>query len=210
MPDAPDAAAAPAAAAPAPLRASVVRRCDELVAAALRDSPRIHVLLAKMAERGCAAAAAPVACADVFGGAPVGAGYDAGAQRVVVNPRVPAGRLNAGEVTRALAHELVHAYDACRAVVDAGDCAHLACTEIRAANLSGDCDFFVEAQRMPLRLAAAPLAARQQACVRRRAELSVAMHAACGGGADAGRAAARAVAAAWAPCYADAAPFASN
>lgn len=180
-------------------------------AIALRDSPRVHVLLSKMRALGCSAASAPVECEDVFDGAPVLGGYDSARGRVVMNPRAPASALVQGEVTRAIAHEFVHAYDFCRAEVEPSNCAHIACTEVRAANLSGDCDFTVEARRMPVRLASGGVAGRQQACVRRRAELSVAMHAACGAGADgAADAAARAVAAVWAPCYADTAPFSSN
>ena len=34
-----------------------------------------------------------------------------------------------------LAHELIHAYDACRAKMDYRNCLHHACTEIRASNL---------------------------------------------------------------------------
>eukprot|EP00960_Hanusia_phi_P011310 330485-Hanusia_phi.AAC.1 len=38
-----------------------------------------------------------------------------------------------------MTHELIHAYDHCRAYVDWSNCVHHACSEIRAANLSGDC-----------------------------------------------------------------------
>ena len=192
-----------------PLPRSSQRKCEELVASTLANSPRVHVLLSKMRERGCAAAeAALVSCEDIFGGAAVAGGFDPVTCRVLMNPRVPLSHLNAGDFTRALTHELVHAFDSCRAVVDPERCAHIACTEIRAANLSGDCDFFAEAQRMPLRLFAGGLAGRQQECVRRRAELSLSMHAPCRG--DDGRGPARHVAHVWEPCYADAQPFASN
>lgn len=43
-----------------------------------------------------------------------------------------------------LTHELVHSYDHCRAHVDWNDLKHLACSEIRAANLSGECFFWKE------------------------------------------------------------------
>lgn len=43
-----------------------------------------------------------------------------------------------------LTHELVHSYDHCRAHVDWNDLTHLACSEIRAANLSGECFFWKE------------------------------------------------------------------
>ncbi len=57
--------------------------------------------------------------------------------------------------TTVITHELIHAFDDCRAKVDFKDIRHLACTEvgfvsiqnslsqIRAASLSGDC-FFTE------------------------------------------------------------------
>ncbi len=146
-----------------------------------------------------------------------------------MNPSVPEAFLNQGEWTRGITHELVHAFDACRAELRPSDCSHIACTEIRAANLSGDCDFGVELSRTgPLRFflgGAAPssgggLAGRQQACVRRRAELSLSMHEGCREAAApaAGRpsassrdaVAAREVDKVWEACYRDTAPFATN
>jgi inner membrane protease ATP23 len=107
-------------------------------------------------------------------------------------------------VTRALAHELLHAFDDCRAAVDWADCGHVACTEVRAANLSGDCDFAVELARRPLGMAANAWAGHQAVCVRRRAELSVRAHERCR------PAAAAHVERVWAACYRDYAPFSSN
>ena len=43
-----------------------------------------------------------------------------------------------------LTHELVHAYDDCRARVNWDNLEHLACSEIRAASLSGDCFYWKE------------------------------------------------------------------
>jgi inner membrane protease ATP23 len=71
-------------------------------------------------------------------------------------------------------------------------------TQVRAANLSGDCSFSQELLRGNL-----GLVAQQQACVRRRAELSVAMNPACGA-LGAARAAVNAV---FDDCYRDTAPF---
>ena len=76
-----------------------------------------------------------------------------------------------------------------------------ACTEIRAANLSGDCSFRRELDRdniSPTRLAGS--GAR---CVRRRAELSVSMHPLCPNE----LAARTAVEVAWNSCFNDYAPF---
>ena len=43
-----------------------------------------------------------------------------------------------------LTHELVHTLDYCRAELDWNNIHHLACTEIRAASLSGECFFWKE------------------------------------------------------------------
>ena len=103
------------------------------------------------------------------------------------------------EVNHALAHELIHAYDHCRAAdLDWTRCEHHACSEVRAASLSGDCKFRMEAMRGHF-----GLKAHHQECVRRRAELSVAMNPYCGGP----KAAKAAVDKAFAPCFADTAPF---
>lgn len=39
-----------------------------------------------------------------------------------------------------LGHELIHFYDDVRAEVDYSDANHIACGEIRATNLSGECN----------------------------------------------------------------------
>jgi hypothetical protein len=112
----------------------------------------------------------------------VAGAYDAERKAVIMNPAVPESFLNQAEWTRAVTHELVHAYDACRADLRPDSCAHVACTEIRAANLSGDCDFGVEMARAPMKILADGFAGHQRACVRRRAELSLSLHDQCGGG----------------------------
>lgn len=50
---------------------------------------------------------------------------------------------NPFEYRRLLAHELVHAFDFARAKIDVANPAHVACTETRAYNLSGECDLWV-------------------------------------------------------------------
>ena len=52
------------------------------------------------------------------------------------------------DVESTLAHELVHAYDNCRRPgMNWDDCEQHACSEIRAANLSGDCTLMQEVLR---------------------------------------------------------------
>jgi len=212
-----------------PLPEGALQRCLRMAEHARSQSPRVAHLLRKIgalptplallgpgpggsggavAATGCGLAADPVTCEDVFGPAPVGAAYDHARRRVVLNPRAPPAFLVQSEVTRAVAHELVHAFDSCRAALDARDCAHVACTEVRAANLSGDCDFSVEVLGRVAARALAPgnviggllggpaaaaaaggggggaaagfsLAGHQQQCVRRRAQLSLSLHEQC-------------------------------
>ncbi|KAG0459832.1 hypothetical protein HPP92_022960 [Vanilla planifolia] len=46
------------------------------------------------------------------------------------------------DVNQVIIHELIHAYDDCRAKnMDWKNCAHHACSEIRANHLSGDCHY---------------------------------------------------------------------
>ena len=152
------------------------------------------------------------------------------------------------EVNMVLAHELIHAYDHCRAKnVDWHNCEHHACSEVcwgeywhawkgwitisalscsgklsqpgllgdrctllllwatdrrhcmqvRAANLSGDCQFGHEWNRGNF-----GLKGQHQTCVRRRAQLSVAMNPNCKG-----IRAKAAVDAAFPPCFEDTSPF---
>jgi inner membrane protease ATP23 len=46
-----------------------------------------------------------------------------------------------------LTHELIHAFDHCTTNVNWNDCRHLACSEIRAISLSGECKFTREMKR---------------------------------------------------------------
>eukprot|EP00899_Mesostigma_viride_P006922 jgi/Mesvir1/16230/Mv08484-RA.1 len=102
------------------------------------------------------------------------------------------------EVDTTLRHELIHAYDHCRAAqLQWSNCEHHACSEIRAANLSGDCSFFNELMRGNL-----GFFGHHQKCVRRRAQISVEMNPCCSK--EAARAAVDAV---YERCYKDTAPF---
>ena len=69
-----------------------------------------------------------------------------------------------------LSHELIHAIDMCRAKMDPlRNCMQLACTEIRAENLSGECDAKWEMMRGRLN----GIFGHGQQCVKRRAIDSV-------------------------------------
>jgi len=103
-----------------------------------------------------------------------------------------------GDTNLTMAHELIHAFDDCRAYVDWTNIDHHACSEIRAANLSGDCKMMQEFMRGNLRIKK-----QHQVCVQRRAVLSVSMNPCCPNK----EAAEAAVDKVWKQCYADVAPF---
>ena len=71
-------------------------------------------------------------------------------------------------------HEMVHAFDECRAYIDWADCKQHACSEVRAAMLSGDCKWAFEFMRGNFNVPGQFLR-----CIRRRAELSVSMNPHC-------------------------------
>ena len=75
-----------------------------------------------------------------------------------------------------LSHELIHAIDMCRAKMDPlHNCMQLACTEVRAENLSGECNMMWEALRGKLD----SYLGHGKKCVRRRAIDSVAANPNC-------------------------------
>lgn len=96
-----------------------------------------------------------------------------------------------------LVHEMVHAFDQCRAHIDWSNCTHHACSEIRAAALSGDCDWLREVNRGHMRLGG-----QFKRCIKRRAEISVRMNRNC-----TPLQAREAVERAFEACYNDTAPF---
>ncbi|KAI9189652.1 Mitochondrial inner membrane protease atp23 [Blastocladiella emersonii ATCC 22665] len=100
-----------------------------------------------------------------------------------------------------LVHELVHAYDHCVFRYNWMDCKHFACTEVRAANLSGDCGFVREVTRGNFALRGQQLDRRAQECIRRRATLATRHNPHCHGQAEA------AVAQVFDACVADRRPF---
>lgn len=100
-----------------------------------------------------------------------------------------------------MAHEMTHAYDHLRFKVDwdAADLRHVACTEIRASNLSGECrwmnEFFGKRQFQ--------FNMHHQDCVRRRAILSVRSRPHCKDDVQA----VKVVNEVWDSCFRDTRPF---
>ncbi|EIW68181.1 hypothetical protein TREMEDRAFT_32489 [Tremella mesenterica DSM 1558] len=97
-----------------------------------------------------------------------------------------------------MTHELLHAFDHCRFKVDWNNLRHMACSEIRAANLSGDCRWMREINRGFM-----GFSKQHQTCVRRRAVLSVEMNPSC----SSREQAEQAVNEVWDSCFKDTRPF---
>ncbi|KMZ70744.1 Mitochondrial inner membrane protease ATP23 [Zostera marina] len=102
------------------------------------------------------------------------------------------------EINQVIIHELIHAYDDCRVKnLLWTNCAHLACAEIRAAHLSGDCFFKRELLRGYTKLRG-----HEQDCVRRRVLMSMSESPYCTEASSKD-----AMEAVWDTCYNDTKPF---
>lgn len=97
-----------------------------------------------------------------------------------------------------LSHEMIHWWDHCRFKVDWSNLRHHACSEIRAASLSGDCRFMREMHRRNY-----SFLRQHQNCTKRRAVLSVRSNAAC----PDEETAIRVVDEVWDSCFNDTRPF---
>ncbi|KAI5796649.1 peptidase M76 family-domain-containing protein [Geopyxis carbonaria] len=104
-----------------------------------------------------------------------------------------------GHTEDTLAHELVHVYDHLKFDIDWQDLKHHACSEIRASSLSGECRW----TRELFTRGVWDFTRQHQACVRRRAALSVRNHPKCKDDAHA----ARVVNSVFKSCFADTQPF---
>lgn len=102
------------------------------------------------------------------------------------------------QTERNVRHELVHAFDNARGVIESADCLHQACSEIRAARLSGDC-----LQGQEMRKGRFDVFGGGLSCVQRRAMLAVDLNPVCKGFSD------RAVQTVFKQCYEDYEPFAA-
>ena len=93
-------------------------------------------------------------------------------------------------------HELLHAYDVCRAKLDWKNCEHHACTEIRASALSGECAMSRELLRGKYHIRGG-----HRDCVKRRAAISLSANTNCTDTCS------ESIEAAFEQCYNDFAPF---
>jgi len=175
-----------------------MERCESLRDKAL-GSIYVKFVREKMEALGCSTLepAFAIACEPCNDSTLVGRFDSSNLKLVLCADNIAKHKLSQSHVERTVFHELIHAYDYCRVDLDLNDCQHIACTEVRAAHLSGDCDMKTELERRNV-----GFKGQGGRCARRRAELSVASHPHC-----AGPKAAEAVSAVFDRCYQDTAPF---
>ncbi|EJD37083.1 hypothetical protein AURDEDRAFT_139909 [Auricularia subglabra TFB-10046 SS5] len=168
-------------------------RCERWKKDLMHSSPVVAFLRKHLALTGCAVANPHVLCAPCDAQRAGGFGPPTGTILLCQNRF-----MSKKHMEDTLAHELIHMYDHCRFKMDWYNLRHVACSEIRAASLSGDCRFGRELTRGNL-----TITKQHQACVRRRALLSLRGHPSCPDDA----AAERAINEVWESCFADTRPF---
>ncbi|XP_068442852.1 mitochondrial inner membrane protease ATP23 homolog [Clinocottus analis] len=136
-------------------------KCHFMLKLATETSPYAKLLLSAMKSSGCQVLKERhFSCEDCDG--TVSGGFDADSSQIVLCQN---NIHQQSHMNRVVTHELIHAFDHCRAHVDwFSNLKHLACSEIRAANLSEDCSFRNEFARFNF-----GLKQHHQACVRGRA-----------------------------------------
>uniref|UniRef100_A0A6G1RMF8 Mitochondrial inner membrane protease ATP23 n=1 Tax=Hypotaenidia okinawae TaxID=2861861 RepID=A0A6G1RMF8_9GRUI len=140
-------------------------RCQLMLRMTLETNPYAQLLLEAMKQSGCTVFNdRHFSCENCDGS--VSGGFDSATSQIVLcqnNIR------QQSHMNRVVTHELIHAFDHCRAHVDwFNNVKHLACSEIRAANLSGDCTLMNEIARFKF-----GLKGHHQTCVRERAIRSI-------------------------------------
>ncbi|KAK7266840.1 hypothetical protein RIF29_19497 [Crotalaria pallida] len=174
-----------------PRRTVSVEQCQSMIQKSLR-TPMVRFLRQQLAKSGC-----PVKdnffralhCHEKMQGAYIsGEGVTVCSNYIQIQD----------EVNQIVTHELIHAYDDCRAAnLEWTNCAHHACSEIRAGHLSGDCHYKRELLRGFLKLRG-----QGQECIRRRVLESLSSNPNC-----AGSVAKDSMEAVWDICYNDTDPF---
>ncbi|KAG1686261.1 hypothetical protein DVH05_012699 [Phytophthora capsici] len=153
------------------------QKCEDMREKALTKCSRVKFLVDAMEKMGCSMEPGFFSSVECEG--KINGGFhldDEGKPGVVLcQNHIP----DQEWMDRTMAHELIHAFDHCRNKIDWNKCEHHACSEIRAAALSGDCNWKYEFFRKNFNVSK-----QHQLCTRRRAKLSIEQNDACKGRAD--------------------------
>ncbi|KAL2916948.1 Mitochondrial inner membrane protease atp23 [Polyrhizophydium stewartii] len=166
------------------------RRCERFKGKLLSSSAMVKFMMKELDKSGCPFVPEHFKCL------PCGPSYSGGFAPeygiVLCEDQI----IDKSHLGDTMVHELVHAYDFCTVKLNFNSCANHACTEIRAAMLSGECRFSRELLR-----GHPGFSKHFQECVRRRAILSLKQKPLCRDSAE------EAVRGVWESCFADTAPF---
>ncbi|KAN0008707.1 hypothetical protein ACTFIU_009436 [Dictyostelium citrinum] len=114
--------------------------CKENVEKTFKEDPILQFIIKEMMTLGCLppiVTCEPCDSLDALGSFTPKKG-------VIICDNIPTFPLN---IRNTIVHEFIHAYDMCKNKLNPFNCEHLACTEIRAANLSGDCKWQLETMK---------------------------------------------------------------
>jgi len=139
-------------------------KCLKRVGKSCKSDPYVKFMVNALERLGCNFAIEKHVACEPCGDKVIG-GFDPDKKQIVMCENNIA---NQSIMNQVMTHELIHAFDVCRVRYEKDNLRHLACTEIRAANLSGDCFFSREVSRLKL-----GFKAHHQKCVKERAVKSM-------------------------------------
>ncbi len=142
-----------------------MNECEKQLRRVLKSSPTVKFMLDALASNNCDFDSSRISCIEGHNPEEQMGGYNPFLKQVSVYCNQ---RLSYSVVQELLVHELIHALDHCTTSLSFDNCSQIACTEIRASALSGDCGFINEFLRGNFNLKGG-----LQKCAKRRAELSL-------------------------------------
>ncbi|XP_076229792.1 mitochondrial inner membrane protease ATP23 homolog [Nomia melanderi] len=141
-------------------------KCEMNVYKCIKDSALVKLMLAALKSSGCEIDIRRHITCEVCDTSVTG-GYDPDLNQVIVCQNTATSK---GKVQGVLSHEMIHMFDFCRNNMNLNDINHLACTEIRAANLC-HCSFlgsWIQGFASPFNIKE-----RHQICVKDKAMKSI-------------------------------------
>ncbi|EGC29074.1 hypothetical protein DICPUDRAFT_90652 [Dictyostelium purpureum] len=165
--------------------------CRENVEKVLKEDPILHYIIKEMMSLGCLP---PIIKCEPCDNSESYGSYSP-YKGILICDNIQTFPLN---IRNSVVHEYIHAYDICKNKFEPTNCEHIACTEIRAANLSGDCKWQMEALKKNY-----GVTGHQIECVKRRAIGSLKLNPLCKGVAE------EMVNKVWSKCSEDFYPFSS-
>ncbi|KOC64978.1 Mitochondrial inner membrane protease ATP23 like protein [Habropoda laboriosa] len=106
-------------------------KCELNVYDCIKESPAVKLMMAALKSSGCEIDIGRHISCEVCDKAVTG-GYDPQLNQIIICQNTAADK---GRVQSSLVHEMIHMFDYCRYNLNLKNVDHLACTEIRAANL---------------------------------------------------------------------------